>query len=540
MILRKPYAFLIKNFRLIHLFMSIIMGYLVIKTSFVLSFYNNYVGGEQLIKGYDISKQIFTLWMFLWPLFIIAASISIIALLYKQKKPLRLYVANVAIYASIFILFFIALNFVNELETRLIDVRVIRAVRDFLTAAFFMQTIGVALMFVRATGFDIKQFNFQADIDKLNVSEEDKEEFELALSFDSDSLMRDLRRFFKNIKYTYLENQYISNLVLATGVLLVSLYSIVNFFIFNKSYQEQKQFSLTNITMQVNRSYVTKNDYNNEVIKQNTKLVVAEVNFKNNYDYKMRVDVSSMILEVGRRQYHPINDYDKQIQDLGNPYRNNYITKEGSTYLLVYQVPEDLSLKSAKLNIKEVLNEGTSKLVNKYYRVKLNPQDLDSNIKTTEYALGEEIDFAGSILGNSKIKLDEYSIMPSFAIQYQFCIAKDDCMDSFETIKPSFYNLDDNVILKLKGSTKIDDNYEGIMLSSVYSLINNFAKIEYTRADNNLVQNNGFVQVKANKVKQINTEYIEIDKNILGADNLRLVFKLRNREYVYKLPSILE
>ena len=47
MILRKPYGFLIKHFRLIHLILTTLYIYLAIKVNSLLKFYNNFISGSE-------------------------------------------------------------------------------------------------------------------------------------------------------------------------------------------------------------------------------------------------------------------------------------------------------------------------------------------------------------------------------------------------------------------------------------------------------------------------------------------------------------
>ena len=49
MIFKKPYAFLIKNFRLFHLILAIIMGYLVYQTNLLSSFFKEYLVNNKVI-----------------------------------------------------------------------------------------------------------------------------------------------------------------------------------------------------------------------------------------------------------------------------------------------------------------------------------------------------------------------------------------------------------------------------------------------------------------------------------------------------------
>ena len=47
MILRKPYGFLIKHFRMIHLVLTALYIYLAIKVNSLLSYYNNFISGKE-------------------------------------------------------------------------------------------------------------------------------------------------------------------------------------------------------------------------------------------------------------------------------------------------------------------------------------------------------------------------------------------------------------------------------------------------------------------------------------------------------------
>ena len=51
MIIKKPYAFIIKHFRLIHLLLLIPMFYLVTQTKEIITFFSEYVANDYLSAG---------------------------------------------------------------------------------------------------------------------------------------------------------------------------------------------------------------------------------------------------------------------------------------------------------------------------------------------------------------------------------------------------------------------------------------------------------------------------------------------------------
>ena len=92
MILRKPYAFLIKYFRIIHLAMFIAIIYISLKTFNVLSFFNEYISNNQVISTYEdiSSKYVNSVFIIAVSLVIIISSI-ILYLMRHKKKPTLLY-----------------------------------------------------------------------------------------------------------------------------------------------------------------------------------------------------------------------------------------------------------------------------------------------------------------------------------------------------------------------------------------------------------------------------------------------------------------
>jgi hypothetical protein len=346
-ILRKPYALLIKNFKAIHLIITLLTGSLLFRTSSLLNFFNETISGSRIIQGYDITRELFNNWMFINPVLIVVISVTILSLMYIKKKPIFVYLVNIITYTALFALYYYALVNVDTLEVQLVDIRVLRAIRDFLMGGMLIQTITFFFMFVRATGFDIKKFNFTEDLDDLDISEEDREEFELELTFDLDKLVRKYKKQIRYIKYTYLENKFFINLIASVSIVGITIYTLVYVFVLNKAFDQNIYFDTTEYVMRINDSYTTQKDYRNNRILEDTRLVVLEMNIKHIYDYNIRLDTTIFELIVQGRYFRPVNTYDDQIFDLGLSYKNYNITKEEATYLLIYEIPDELSLKNA-------------------------------------------------------------------------------------------------------------------------------------------------------------------------------------------------
>ena len=64
MILRRPYAFLIKHFRLIHLILFVLFGYITYKANNMLSFFKEYISNNGNIV-FNSSEYI-SYYIFVW------------------------------------------------------------------------------------------------------------------------------------------------------------------------------------------------------------------------------------------------------------------------------------------------------------------------------------------------------------------------------------------------------------------------------------------------------------------------------------------
>ena len=82
MILRKPYAILIKNFKLIHLIMSFFMVYLFYKTNNILSFLTDYLNSVATTISNEVTTSLFGSMQTVSIAIIIVSSIIILGLMW--------------------------------------------------------------------------------------------------------------------------------------------------------------------------------------------------------------------------------------------------------------------------------------------------------------------------------------------------------------------------------------------------------------------------------------------------------------------------
>ena len=198
MILRKPYAILIKNFKLIHAIIAVMMGYLTYRTSEIVSFISDYIGSSQLKVSPEKVEGLYGPILFVLIAFVILLNIVLLFVLRFKKKPIKFYIYNIIGQLYTLVMYAISYNLIKELQHGLVDIKTLKLIQDFTMGAFFLQIIALVIVAIRATGFDIKGFNFKEDLAELEIKEEDSEEFEVSFDVDTDKLKRGLK---KRIRY---------------------------------------------------------------------------------------------------------------------------------------------------------------------------------------------------------------------------------------------------------------------------------------------------------------------------------------------------
>ena len=219
MVFRKPYAFLIKNFRLMHIILTICCIYLITRTSAIISFLNDYIASSDLVIGQNIVGGLYNSLMFIIPVLMLIFFIILLAVMSVKEKPKKYYIINIIVYLLIFILFIYGNGILKSMEKELVQPQKIQTLRDLFVYALIFQFFTVIIAAIRGLGFDIRKFDFARDLQTLDVSEEDSEEFEVAINYDFNDTKRKFKKRIRNIKYTYKEHKFIINLCIILLIL---------------------------------------------------------------------------------------------------------------------------------------------------------------------------------------------------------------------------------------------------------------------------------------------------------------------------------
>ncbi len=490
MIVRKPFAFLIKHFKAIHLFLFGLLVYACYKYNAIVSFLRSYISTGN--GRYDAVNYInYT------SIYVILGAIAIMLVIYylmKHKdKPKKLYLFSIIGYIIVIVLFIFLFNYLRTFSNSTIEQKTLRLYRDISLMGLIFQYIIIVIMLIRGLGFDIKKFNFSKDIQELNIDLTDNEEVELVMGFDTNKTKFKIRRFFREFKYFIREN------ILFTGLSLIVIVVIIwvlvsNYANKNKVYKENEYFGI-DFNMLVEGSYLTKEDNSLKKLSVgNSSLLIVKFKISSNYNDILNPD--SFILSIYGKSYSPNNKYCFSLKDIGKCYNKIKLTEEEKEYIFVYLVDDNVIDKEIylKYDYGYLTNKNNSVI-----RVKLSPNDIDDE-ETTTKKINDTLEFNNSILGNYKLKIDEYNISDSFNINTDI------------TLTPA----ESNTIIRLKISESND-------------LVNSYALLKYT------ISNMEYTSTMKKLYNDNNYDYYEINNDIKTADSIKLVLNSRHNNYEYIL-----
>lgn len=501
MILKNPYGYLIKYFKPIHLLLTGLYIYLLIKVNSLLNYYNSFINGTA--SKLDARGYITYFYLIAIVLSIIICLVIYVLMRYK-KKPRFIYLLLIGIYIIVAVFISLVYGGLDVIYISVLEMKILRLYRDILRIMIVVQFITVIMMLFRGLGFDIKKFNFVSDLEGLDLNEKDMEEIEVSISSNG-NLLRKARRSIREFRYYFLENKafIIISLVLVAFVLLSFVF--LSREVVNKVYHENEVFSIDQFQGRVINTYITRNDLNGRTISSfDDTFVIVKLNLSGNHTSFSSV---KLMLQIGNQHYLHSSKYASSFNDLGIVYQN-YVVDKASNYLFVYQIPSHLVSSDMYLNYNDTK------------RVLLKPTQLDTVSYSSEYSLNTKLDLSNSVLGGGYLNISSYLIDKSFTYPYHYQINGED-----KTVDVSI-NSEDGFILFMDVSYDIPDEY------SLYSFLSNFATLKYKVKDVEYSSSKFYNKTPNNVNNQI---YLAVDNNIGNADKIWLEFVVRNCKYIYNL-----
>ena len=528
MIFRKPYAFLIKNFRLVHVLLALISVFVCYRTGILLDFFNDYLDKRISILGmYDAPGQYLGIIVYFVAILVLAMCVTVLVLMKRKEKPSFLYILLSIFYAVLIVGFIFTSSTLSNMVSTNVDIRVISGLKDFLTACYYMQYGTIVLIAIRATGFDIKKFDFGSDAKEIAISEEDNEEFDVALEFDTEDMKAKLRKRMRIIRYVYKENKLV---FFVFGFMLFASISIVGFNLyFNKEkvYAENEIFKSYSYELKVLDSYKAVTGYNNVEVLKDKGYIIVKLNLKNIVDEDRVFDINNARIRVdGKGVFLPVTNRYDYFQDLGKPYHGASIDSDVSmTIMLVYELPKEYIYD--ELYFEYFKDELNGQYI--YDKVKISPKEFGEERKVASYgaSLNEELQFIDSIYPNSNITINAIEIKNKYTYRYDWCV-DGKCNTSTRYLTAKNYEGVALTVMKINYSLNIDGDDIGYDKGK---FIENFGKIRYVSDGKEFVLPNKLTDITPFYVD--NYSFVEVTQRLNYADKIYIDFRIRDKMYSY-------
>lgn len=516
MIIRKPYAFLIKNFKKIHILLLVLAIYIYIKTNQTYSFLREFIE----TSSYDYMSESITKYVTLFgtiSLIVLIVSCAIIIRLLKRKeKPWKLYLVPVVQYITIFFAFTISKNFFNT-YTGIQPPTSLRMWRDLLFVSQLTQLATFVIFFIRIFGIDLNKFNFKLDEEYLELEARDREELEININVDKDAIKRNYHKFKRNINYIYQEHKLICNIIIGAVILIIGFNS-VKYVLNHRSYKEGSAFVINGYEVTINNSYYSDKSYNGTQISKTSSFVIIDLTIRNLYPKTRTLGLNRYHIMNGIRNYTTTEKlYGTEFQDLGKTHDSVTLREDESiTMIMVYKVDKKLDKNKFVMYYQEF--EGDSQFLRK---IKLKMKDYSKIKKYGTKVLGETMKF--TMNGEEEeISFDDYEIYPETEYVFNVC-SSTSCGNSKATYKaPNGYR-----VMKLTFSS---DTFEG---KDLKDFAVNYGKVIYYDQDGNKKQIK--LEVPIPRTYYGKYLFVKVPAEVETAQNFLFDFTIRNKNYIYKI-----
>ena len=538
MILRKPYAFFIKYFKVLHAVMAVFIAIIMYNSVRLYSFFRTYsIDYRSASSSFtDVNYlNFFAYFMVILALILTAVLLSV--MIYK-KKPKMLYIYNVILFVLLLILYYFTQPSLRTVSHAVLDIRVSKAFRDLYLIALLFEILDLVLMIVRASGFDIKRFDFVSDLHQLNISEKDSEEIEVALEFDKDQVRRGLKNKFRNAKYVYFEHRFIINIAVILLAAFIGIFVYRNVSAYTARYSIGETFTASSVTLNIKDSYIL------DSTADGTKLVETEgdnagvivlVRFQiRGSQINQTFNTGVVNLNIGKFSYGQNSKLASNMTDLGTAYVSQKVTEEFKTYVLAFEIPSRLANKKMHLKINDSNSYVKGKAGAKNVLVRLKPVDLRKDGQLFEKNLNETINFDDSILGSSSMTISSFEINNKFRLDYKYCYGTNKCADSYEYLTPTATGNYFKTLIKMSGSVMIDKTNNISDISDFRTLLNRYGYINYLVGEKWQMAKINSADIKP-KTAKTNDYFIEIPYDVKDSSSINLTLKIRNQNYKYTL-----
>lgn len=534
MIIKKPYAFLIKKFRWIHGILFAMLVFLAIKSINIYTFFSDYATNHYYVMSSMLASEYIDLTLFVVTILAVLVSALIYFILSLKNKDRKTYVFLCLYYIILFVYFIYMLSIFQNLQSKSLGIETVRAIRDISVIVSLPQIVFLFIICGRTLGFNLKQFDFKKDLEEMQIDTKDYEEVEVEFGKNNYKTARFLRKTLRLTKYFILENKFIVTVLASIIVLATSLAIFVNIKIYNVSYNENVEILANNVYYTVMSSYVTDKDINDNVITKDKKYVLIKIKANNKTTTNYNLYRETFRLELNNTMLIPTFGLDNKFIDVGKTY-SPFEIKSGETkeFIIVFELDNSVNQSEFILKIKNYDYGNFTTLESEYKDINIVPKYIDHDEDYGKLYLPIRLNLEETMLGKTNIVLNSYEIATTYKEKYEYCIEENNCMINTYIVKPISTGKGNLSVLKLRGTLDLDEDlYMNKYITNLGDLLSYFGKISYRYRGK---YKTASITKIPTKLKTDEYSYVEVPSELAEANKIEIILTIRGIKYTLVL-----
>ena len=496
MILRKPYAILIKYFKIIHIIMFVMFSYIVFVLRKIYTFFSDYVKSGNFTYFEDMTTRYIPTIIFFLVILLLTFGICIYLLMRRKDKPVLFYKLVIGFSSILLVAFIYFFVFFKSLDTSVYDPLRIVINRDIILFLYIINFFFVIVSFIRGFGFDIKKFSFDKDKKELNLEESDSEEYELNVKIEKEEVANYINKQKREFGYYVKENSLVLTIVGVAILLGIMVFLYLNFFVWNKIYHEGDNVKIGKLIYNVNESHITNIDKYGKVLSKDNDYLVVNLSITNN-EGTGYLDKQALRIHIQDQYYYPQISTCDMFSDVGECYKNQQLKINTKyDYILVYK----LSKEHKKIYMEILKNKGDEY---HYSKISLTPKVYEQQIGN--HAMNDTL-----TINNNSFIIKRYELSNKTSYLYEECISEK-CDNYVKMVSPKVGEI--VLSLEIDNLEKLSDDF----LKSAFGL----------KYNNKTLYGDDVKYID----KHDNMLYFSVPSNIQNINNLVLTITTRSKIY---------
>lgn len=537
MIIRNPYNFIVKYYKLINIILIIPMIYLAINFNSIAKFFSTYISSGYTTPETNFADVYVNGLMYFVVIIMLIVNAGLYFIFSLKKKNNAIFLISSLYYVILLVFLVLFHSSMSAIEKDTLSSTFANFVRDCAIICYIPLYLLMLINFGRGVGFNYRTLRFDSN-PELKITDEDAEDIEIKIGSEDKSFKKSTVHTIRELKYYISENRLIFKWI---GIILLFIvgYTTISNLTSNKTFSSNQAFKLQNITLTLKESYITNTDTRGIMLEDGKYYIAVKMGIQNTSKTEpVKIDKSLFRIYSGNTEFYPLYDKSSRFLDIGETYQGEEIKPgEAHDYVFVYELTKNQVKSKYQMRILNSYNEKNGKLEKKYRKITIRPANITKVENLGKARTYDIIKFDQTTLQKTTLKIKNISLAQSYAYEYEICNLKNECSIAKDTLLPAGGKL----LLIIEDELNIDESipyakYNGKDLyvdfgSINYRYINNTNPEEETPIKSTYLKN---VTPKAIKDKKI----YEVSGILSNSKDLELVLRIRNKYITIDIDSI--